>query len=91
MSNIKSQASYTLEVPVEFEGREVVELTFRRIKGKDIKAMDRHNGTDVDKAFFMIARLSGMAPEFVDEMDGADFEACSKIIENFMGRPGRRA
>lgn len=76
---------HTLVDPIMVDGQEVTELTFRRIKGKDLRDMERQPG-NTEKSFFIIARLSGLPPEAVDEMDGEDIDACSEIIEGFMGR-----
>lgn len=89
MTDIRKQVAHKLAVPITFEGREVSEITLRRLKGKDIRDMERH-GSDVEKTFFIIGRLASLPPEAVDELDAADFEAVSEIIEGFMGRRKRR-
>jgi hypothetical protein len=86
---ILKQVQHTLMLPVTFEGVERTTITLRRLKGKDIKRLKDYDD-DIDKAFFLIGELSGWAPEGVDELDGADFEALSKIIEGFMGRKAKR-
>lgn len=89
MTDIRKQVKHTLVEPVVIEGRTVTELVFRRIKGKDIRDMERED-SGLYKTAFMIGRLSGMPPELFDEMDGEDIEAVGKIIEGFMGRKVRR-
>ncbi|MCB5201728.1 phage tail assembly protein [Neorhizobium sp. T786] len=86
---IQKLVQHTLILPVAFEGSEKSTITLRRLKGKDIKKL-REYSDDVDKTFFLIGELSGWPPEGVDELDGADFEAISKIIEGFMGRKAKR-
>jgi len=86
---IQKQVQHTLTVPVTFEGSEKATIVLRRLKGKDIKRMSDFD-SDIEKTFFLIGELSGWPPEGVDELDGADFDAISKIIEGFMGRKARR-
>jgi hypothetical protein len=86
---IQKQVSHTLLVPVTFEGQERTSIVLRRLKGKDIKRL-REYDDDVDKTFFLIGELAGWPPEGVEELDGADFDAISKIIEGFMGRKAKR-
>jgi hypothetical protein len=90
MTDILKTTKYTLLEPVKLatEGREITELTFRRIKGKDLKKMDRLD-SDMDKAAFAITELSGQPPELFDEMDAADIEAVGKIIEGFIKRKAK--
>lgn len=82
---ITDKTRLPLKHPIKLEGRDITFLDFRRMKGKDIRDMDREP-TNLEKAFFMIARLAGLPPEGVDELDAEDFEAASKIVEGFMGR-----
>lgn len=86
---IQKQVEHKLTLPVTFEGSEKGTITLRRLKGKDIKRL-RDFDDDTDKTFFLIGELSGWPPEGVEELDGADFEAISKIIEGFMGRKAKR-
>lgn len=82
---ITSKKRLALKFPIKVEGVEVQHLDFRRMKGKDIRDMDREP-TNLEKAFFMIGRLAEISPEAVDELDAEDFDAASKIVEGFMGR-----
>lgn len=88
-AEIQKSTRHPLTVPVDFEGKTHDSITLRRIKGKDIRDMEREE-SDIEKTFFLIARLSGWPPEGVDELDGADFEAIAKVIEGFMGKRKRR-
>jgi hypothetical protein len=69
--------------PFERNGEMVKDITLRRPKMKDMKKIAALRGTDADKAASMIALLSGWAPLAVDELDGADVDAISKIIDSF--------
>ena len=84
-----AKIAHTLIEPVEVDGVEKKTIELRRLKGKDLKAMDDHGGSNIDKLLATIQRLSGWPPEAMLELDGADIEALGKIIEGFMGRKGR--
>lgn len=88
MTDIRKQTVYTLRHPVTVEGREVTSLSFRRLKGKDIREMERKD-SNLDKTAFTICTLSGNPPELFDELDAEDIEGISKIIEGFMGRKAK--
>ncbi|RUX22138.1 phage tail assembly protein [Mesorhizobium sp. M2A.F.Ca.ET.037.01.1.1] len=89
-TDIRKQVRYTLVEKITIEGREVTEAILRRIKGKDIRDMERHE-SDLDKTAFIISRLAGWPPEAFDELDAEDIDALGKIIEGFMGRRKRAA
>jgi hypothetical protein len=72
-----------LEYPVEFQGEVITALTLRRIKGKDLKKLDSR-GEDMESSFLLFADLSEMAPDFFDEMDGADIEKVGEVVESFL-------
>ena len=86
--NITKKTKYTLLEPVTNEGREVTELHFRRMKGKDIRDADRIDNR-IDQTAHLMSALSGMPPEIFDEMDAADIDGVTKIIEGFMKRKAR--
>lgn len=89
-TDIRKQKRHPLVEPITIEGREVTEAVLRRIKGKDIRDMDRQD-SDLDKTAFIICRLAGWPPEAFDELDAEDIDALGKIIEGFMGRRKRAA
>ncbi|MER9393904.1 MULTISPECIES: phage tail assembly protein [unclassified Mesorhizobium] len=88
MTDIRKQTKYTLLDPITFEGREVKEALLRRIKGKDIRDMEREE-SGLDKTALIICSLAGWPPEAFDLLDAADIEGLTKIIEGFMGRRKR--
>ncbi|MGO8269278.1 phage tail assembly protein [Rhizobium ruizarguesonis] len=85
MTDIRKATSLTLTESVTIEGREITVLNFRRMKGKDIKAVDKFT-SNIDAAAYLVCQLSGNPPELFDEMDAADIEAATKIVEGFMKR-----
>ncbi|MGE9266446.1 phage tail assembly protein [Escherichia coli] len=87
--DVQKEVRHTLKVPVNFEGKEHTYITLRRIKGKDLRAITREEDK-IEQTFLVIRLLSSWPPEGIDELDGEDIEAISKIIEGFMGKRARR-
>lgn len=85
MNEIGKVTKLKLEHSVEFEGTAHTEMNFRRMKGKDIRRMEAL-GDKVDKTAFLITELAGLAPEFFDEMDAADIERATKVVDGFMDK-----
>lgn len=71
----------TLEYPFEYGTETITQLTFGRPKGKHIKG----NGNDLDFA----AKLAGVAPQVMDQMDLWDIERMNEVIQGFLP-PGLR-
>ncbi|WP_273724330.1 phage tail assembly protein [Bartonella sp. AU18XJBT] len=81
---VQTSITHKLLVPVTFEGKEHTEITLRRIKVKDMQAIDKKEGTD--QVVTMIARLSGWPYEAVGELDGGDMANLGEILESFTKR-----
>lgn len=72
--------------PFEAEGRTLSEVTIRRAKAKDIRALDaRADSSDMDKTFMMIELLTGLPAEVVDEIDAIDFSTIATAVGSFFG------
>ncbi len=87
--DVLKETRHELKVPVTFEGKEHAFISLRRIKGKDLRAITREEDK-IEQTFLIIRLLSNWPPEGVDELDGEDIEAISKIVEGFMGKRARR-
>lgn len=81
-----AKTSHTLFEPIVVDGVEKSTIELRRLKAKDIRAMEAMDGKNADKMLFMIQKLSGWPPEAVEELDASDLDALGKIIEGFTGR-----
>jgi hypothetical protein len=65
-----------LSQPFSVAGKMLTEVTLRRPKVKDLRAMDRAKGDDnseVMQGIVMAAVLCGLPVEAIDEMDAVDF------------------
>jgi len=75
--------------PVRVEERMITEVTIRRPKVRDLRAMEKMRepeGTELDQGIVMAAALCGLPLEAMDEMDAADFAAISEVLGGFLPR-----
>ncbi len=74
--------TYKLKYPVELPGGEsITEVTvLERIKGKNLRQI-LNAPKDGDKALAMIATLTGLPDDIVEEFDADDIEALSALAE----------
>lgn len=80
-------ARVKLRRPVTIGEQTISEVTVRRPKVKDLRAMERARepgGTEMDQGVAMAAALCDLAVEVVDEMDAADFASVSEVITGFL-------
>ncbi|AEC17645.1 phage tail assembly protein [Gallibacterium anatis] len=72
-----------LDYPIrDGEGKEITELHIRRAKAKDIRKL--RSTTDVEQSIELLAALTGLVPEDIDELDVADFTKASAVIEKML-------
>lgn len=62
------------------EGKEITELNVRRAKVRDIKRMNELQGSDADKEVYMLALLTGLVPEDLEDLDIADYANVQKAF-----------
>lgn len=75
-------SSYVLKHPIKDEnGVELTWLEVRRMKMKDIRALEKEKGGGVDQQAFLISRLTGLIPPIVDDLDIEDVFGLSALIE----------
>ncbi|PNM02562.1 phage tail assembly protein [Pasteurella multocida] len=73
-------ATVKLDYPIkDGQGNEIAELKIRRAKAKDIRKM--RGETDIEQTLSLLAILTGLVPEDLDELDVADMKKASAIIE----------
>lgn len=77
----------TLKYPFEWEGKKITEVTLRRPKGSDLRAIEVIENTKgasrYDIAFGSYARLSDLPVEAFDEMDTADLAKVTALLKGF--------
>lgn len=81
--NADRSVTWTLIQPLKTADGETDTITLRRPKAKEIKAI--RGKSDGDKTVWVIAQLSGIAPPYLDELDGEDFTVLGRIFADFLG------
>ena len=76
--------TFTLKHPFTFKELDVKEVTLRRAKVADLKAVDGLKG-DVEKIAKLTSILSGQPLPLIDELDAEDFAAVSEVVAGFLG------
>lgn len=77
----------TLARPLQLEDRFVTEVTIRRPKVRDLRALEkaREPGfTELDQGIAMAAALCDLPLAAMDEMDASDFAAISEVLGGFL-------
>lgn len=75
-----SETILKLAFPIhDGQGNTITELKIRRPKVRDIGKM--RGRTETEMAISLLAIVTDLVPEDIDELDIADFQAASKIIE----------
>jgi hypothetical protein len=80
-------ARVKLAHPIEVGNGTIAEVTIRRPKVRDLRAMEkaREPGvSEIDQGVAMAATLCDLPLEAMDEMDAADFAAISEALGGFL-------
>ena len=82
-------SAITLSQPISWEGNTVTEVTVKKPKVKDLKAMQAALDGVVDQleqGIVMAATLTGLPRDAIEELDTEDFTAISEVIAGFFPR-----
>ncbi|CBJ43017.1 phage tail assembly protein [Ralstonia solanacearum] len=67
-------------------GQEIRSTTIRRLKVKDLKTIgEQSGGNEVLLELNGVARMCGLVPEDLDEMDAADYQVVKARFLEFVG------
>ncbi|WP_455465717.1 phage tail assembly protein [Bartonella sp. B39] len=77
--NMELPITYSLLVPIKVEGKTYTEITLRRPKCEDLKAIERKEG--IERSYEMLACLSGWPYDTINELDALDFLNIKGILE----------
>lgn len=82
-----SSTKVTLHEPIQFGEQTITELTIRKPKAKDFRALplDMKMGDILD----LVGRLTGQPKAVIDELGIEDLQEVSSLVEGFV--PGGRA
>jgi hypothetical protein len=73
--------------PIKVEEHMINEVTIRRPKVRDLRAMEKMRepgSTELDQSIAMTATLCDLPPDAMDEMDAADFASISEVLSGFL-------
>jgi hypothetical protein len=76
--------------PFRVEDRTITEVTIRRPKVRDLRALEKARepgSTELDQGVAMAATLCDLPLEAMDEMDAADFATISEVLGGFLPKP----
>ena len=93
MGNDASSVTVQLQFPVTIDGQTIAEVTLHRPKGKHMRVIaqaeaDRRGQFDIGAV--MLAELSGLPAEAIDELDLVDFQALSEAVVGFFPKSALR-
>ncbi len=72
-----------LSEPIMIGGVSRAAITLRKPKVRDLRAMEKKAGSDLEKTLFLIATLAELTPDEVDDIAAADLESIAKAVEGF--------
>ena len=65
-------------------GEEITQLDFYPLRARDLRVIDEEDG-EVGQTISLLARMTDTTPEAIDELDLADFEKATEVMERFFG------
>lgn len=89
MADTKKTVTIQLEDPIEFDKRTFTELTFRRMKAKDMAAMDLVKG-ETKKSLALYASMADVPLPVLEELSVDDWEAMVEATLPLMGKSARK-
>ena len=76
----------TLGIPVFIDGSTITELSIRRPKVRDLRALEEATQvkpSQLDQGAALLSLLAGIPEAAVEEMDATDFARASEVIAGF--------
>ena len=84
MANLTTN-SFPLNHPFDFKGDRVTEVTLRRPKGREIRAMQNGKASQIDRSFELMANLAEREVGLFDDMDAADIRQVDVWLNEILG------
>ena len=79
-------ATVVLGVPVSIDGSTITEISIRRPKVRDLRALEEvtlGKPSQLDQGAALLSLLAGIPEAAVEEMDATDFARASEVIAGF--------
>jgi len=73
-----------LDYPIEVNGATCSELILRRVTVRDLEIMGQEK-TQIAQSITLLSRLTDLAPDDIRNVDAADFDKASEVVEGFLG------
>jgi len=77
-------ATIKLDYPVTIDSGEISELNLRRPKVKDMRDAEKAGTGDADRELALFARLTGLNPEDLEQLDLKDYQKLQKEYSGFL-------
>ena len=82
----KGSIKVKLEYPVQSEGATLSEVTVRRPKGRDMRALPKGSDVSMEEMWPFYGLLCQIPDNAFDEMDAGDIAAIGEVVTNFLSR-----
>lgn len=77
--------THKLAHPISWGAETLTEATFkRRLQAKDFKGVPAGGELKFDHMMLILARVTGMSQSQVEELDAADLQALSEVVNGFL-------
>lgn len=74
-----------LDHPIDFEGAKLSEIILRRPKVADVTAARKGNKDEAEQEVQLMAKLAGLPPSAIEELDIADYKKLQEVLTGFFG------
>ena len=77
--------TYKLAHPIQWGTETLAEVVFkRRLQAKDFKGVPAGGDLKFDHMMLILARVTGMSQAQIEELDAADLQALSEVVNSFL-------
>jgi hypothetical protein len=74
-----------LQFPIDFEGGKLSKVGLRRPKVADVVKARKGLKDEAEQEVALIAKLSGLPPAAIEDLDVADYKKIQEVLSGFFG------
>jgi hypothetical protein len=74
-----------LQFPIDFEGGKLSKVELRRPKVADVVKARKGLKDEAEQEVALIAKLSGLPPAAIEDLDIADYKKLQEVLSGFFG------
>jgi hypothetical protein len=74
-----------LQFPIDFEGGKLAKIELRRPKVADVVKARKGLKDEAEQEVALIAKLSGLPPAAIEDLDIADYKKLQEVLSGFFG------